>query len=119
MTTVNTWALLLAAVACEVTAALSLKGALDHSVLYVPVAAGYLASFALLSLILSRGFPLGVLYGIWGALGVASTAVLSALIFDESLTGITALGLALVIAGVLTVEIGSQAAARRHEQATS
>ena len=53
---------------------------------------------------------LGVAYGIWGALGVALTAVMSALIFDEALTALMGLGIALIIAGVLTVELGSQAA---------
>ena len=53
---------------------------------------------------------LGVAYGIWGALGVATTAVMSSLIFDETLTALMGVGIVLIIAGVLTVELGSQAA---------
>ena len=35
---------------------------------------------------------------------------MSALIFDETLTVLMGLGIAIIIAGVLTVELGSQAA---------
>lgn len=110
------WLFLLGAIVSEVTGSLSLKGALDHPWLYVVVAIGYAASFVFLSGVLSRGMPLGVAYGIWGALGVATTAVLSALIFDEALTALMGAGLVLVIAGVLVVELGSQAAAQQHAQ---
>lgn len=104
------WLLLAASILSEVTASLSLKGALDRPALYVVVAIGYIASFAFLALVLQRGMALGVAYGIWGALGVATTAVMSALIFDETLTVLMGLGIAIIIAGVLTVELGSQAA---------
>jgi small multidrug resistance pump len=104
------WAMLGGAVISEVTATLSLKGALDHPLLYAVVAVGYAISFVLLALLLRRGVGLGVVYGIWGATGVAVTAVLSAVIFDEALTATGVLGIALVIAGVLTVEFGSQRA---------
>ena len=39
--------------------------------------------------------PLGVAYGVWSALGVAATAVLSSLLFDEVFTSPMVLGLAL------------------------
>jgi small multidrug resistance pump len=104
--------LLLAAIVSEVTGSLALKGALEHRGWYAVVAVGYVASFVLLGAVLRRGLPLGVAYGIWGALGVAATAVMSAMLFDEALTVPMALGLVLVIAGVLVVELGHQAAVR-------
>lgn len=58
-----------------------------------------------------------VAYGVWGALGVALTAVASSLVFDEALTGLMGLGIVLIIAGVLTVELGSQRAARERARA--
>jgi small multidrug resistance pump len=109
----RSWWLLLAAVLCEVSATLALKAALSHSALYVVVVIGYVAAFVLLSLIFRAGMTLGVAYGIWSALGVAGTAILSAVIFDESLTGWMLVGIALVIAGVLAVEVGSHAPAQR------
>lgn len=114
----TTWILLACAIASEVTASLSLKAALDRPGLYAVVAVGYVVSFALLALVLRRGMALGVAYGIWGALGVASTALLSAAIFDEPLTALMGVGLALIIAGVLVVELGSQAAQRRTQAAS-
>lgn len=110
------WMLLLAAIACEVIATLSLKGALHHRALYLPVALGYSAAVVLLSAVLRRGLPLGVAYGIWAALGVAATAALSALIFAEPLTPVMGVGLALVILGVIVVEIGSHPPAEGQQQ---
>jgi small multidrug resistance pump len=106
------WLLLAAAILSEVTGSLSLKGALDRPALYIVVVIGYLASFVLLAMVLRRGMALGVAYGIWGALGVVATAVMSSLIFDETLTAVMGVGITLIIAGVLTVELGSQAAHR-------
>ncbi len=102
-----TWAVLVLAVACELCASLSLKAALLHPAFYLSVAVGYVASFLLLINLLKRGQPLGVTYGLWGALGVGGTALFSTLLFAEPLTGLMALGLGVIIAGVLMVELGS------------
>jgi small multidrug resistance pump len=110
--------LLGAAIVTEVAGSLSLKGALEYPALYVVVVIGYLAAFVLLTLVLRAGMPVGVAYGIWGALGVALTALLSAVIFSEPLTPLMIAGMALVIAGVLCVEIGSSHAARAREPAS-
>ncbi|MEU6386694.1 SMR family transporter [Streptomyces bauhiniae] len=104
------WLLLAAAILLEVTATLSLRGALDHPALYVLVALGYVGSFTVLALVLRAGLALGVAYGIWGASGVALTAVLAALFFGDPLTGVMGIGIALVIGGVLCVELGAQSA---------
>lgn len=99
--------MLLGAILSEVAATLSLKGALQAPALYALVVAGYVTSFSLLALVLKRGMGLAVAYGIWGASGVVLTALLSTVLFDEPLTGLMALGIALVVAGVLAVEFGS------------
>ena len=109
----NRWLLLLGAIAFEVTASLSLKGALDRPGLYAVVVVGYTASFFLLAAVLTKGMALGVAYGIWGALGVAATAALAAVIFDETLSSLMVLGMGLVIGGVLLVELGSHVASTR------
>jgi len=102
-----TWLILAGAIIAEVAATLSLKGSQSHPVLYVVVAAGYAVAFACLTIVLKRGMALGVAYGIWGAGGVALTAILSWGVFGESLTPVMSVGIVLVIAGVLLVEIGS------------
>jgi small multidrug resistance pump len=107
------WLFLAGAIASEVTASLTLKAALDAPGLYAVVVVGYVASFVLLGLVLREGMPLGVAYGIWGAVGVAATALLAAVLFGEPLTPVMLGGLLLIIAGVLCVELGSQRAAAR------
>ena len=111
------WLILIGAIALEVMATLSLKGAMEHPALYIVVAIGYLGSFMALSLVLRAGMALGVAYGIWGASGVALTAVLSSLLFGEPLTALMGLGIVLIIGGVLCVELGSQADHKKSEAA--
>lgn len=106
----RTWLPLLGAIATEVTATLSLRASQDHPLWLVPVVAGYLASFVLLTRVLRAGMPVGVAYGIWGALGTAATAVAAAVIFGEPFTAPIVLGIGLIIAGVLLVEFGSHPA---------
>ena len=100
---------LLAAIASEVTGTLSLKLASDGRGLrwYGVVITGYLAAFSMLTATLKAGLPLGVAYGIWSAGGVAVTAIASRLLFGEPLTRTMVAGIALIMAGVLLVEIGS------------
>jgi small multidrug resistance pump len=103
--------LLVAAVAVEVAATLSLRASQDDSAWLVVVVAGYVGSFILLTLVLRAGMAVGVAYGIWGALGTAATAVLAAVIYGDPFTWPIVLGIGLIIAGVLLVEFGSQRAA--------
>lgn len=105
------WFLLSGTIATEVAATLALRAALDDRAWYVLVAIGYATSFALLALVLQR-MPVGVAYGIWGAGGITLTALLAPVFFGDLLTVPMALGMALVIAGVVVVEFGSQRALR-------
>ena len=66
---------------------------------------GYLASFYLLSTSLSLGMPVGIAYGIWTACGVALVAVFARFLFQERLTWVMGCGIALIVAGVLTIEM--------------
>ncbi|MFE2499459.1 DMT family transporter [Streptomyces scopuliridis] len=113
------WLLLCAAILLEVTATLSLRAALDQPAWFALVAVGYIGSFTALSFVLRLGIGIGIAYGIWGASGVALTAVLATVIFEDPLTATMGLGIALVIGGVLCVELGSQAAHAREEEAVS
>ncbi|MAU82594.1 multidrug efflux SMR transporter [Gordonia sp. Z-3] len=104
------WIMLVSAILCEVAGSLSLKAALDNPAWYLVVTIGYVAAFGFLTAAMRAGMGIGVAYGIWGALGVALTAVFSFLIFDEPLTATMMVGLVLIMAGVLLVEFGSQRA---------
>ncbi|RKQ35300.1 DMT family transporter [Kocuria tytonis] len=111
------WLFLMAAITSEVTGSLALKAAVAIPVFYALVVAGYAGSFLGLFASLRHGMTLGVGYGIWGATGVAATAVMSFLIFGEPITPVMGAGLVLVMAGVLLVELGSQAAQKRSRAA--
>lgn len=101
------WAYMVGAIVCEVAATLSLRAAVDNRRWYAVVGVGYGAAFTLLSLALASGMPLGVAYGIWTAAGVALTAALSRVFFDEPLTPVMIFGIALIMVGVLLVELGA------------
>lgn len=102
------WLFLAGAIIFEVTATLSLRmAATGKRAYYAAVAVGYLVAFAFLTLTLNEGLGLGVAYGIWAASGVALTAVASKVLFKEPLTPIMMGGIALIIGGVLLVELGA------------
>ncbi|MGV9798570.1 DMT family transporter [Mycobacterium sp. NPDC003449] len=101
------WVPLAAAIVVEVLATLALRASdgLRRKAWIVPVLAGYTASFYLLWLALSMGVPVGVAYGIWTACGVALVALIARLVFDEPLTPVMMLGIALIVSGVFTIEV--------------
>ena len=102
------WALLAGAIIAEVIGTMSLRATVDKPLWIPVVVAGYLTAFVLLGLTLRAGTPIGIAYGVWGACGVALTAVLGAVIFAERLSLTTLAGIAVIIAGVVTIEIGSR-----------
>ncbi|MEG9224780.1 DMT family transporter [Aeromicrobium sp. Sec7.5] len=102
------WVYLALAITAEVTATMSLKVVAEGQRSWAAgVVLGYVAAFAMLSLGLREGLALGVAYGIWAAAGVAATAILSRLIFREPLTRLMGAGIALIIGGVLLIELGA------------
>lgn len=104
----RSWLLLSAAIVAEVIGTLSLRATVDHRGWIALVAAGYLAAFIFLGLTLGNGqISIGVVYGIWGAAGVALVAILGALVFNERLNIPAMIGIAVIIAGVLIVETGT------------
>lgn len=115
----SAWAFLAAAIASEVTGSLSLKGALERPALYVVVAAGFVLAFVFLAQVLRRGLPIGVAYGIWGATGVAATALLSTAIYGEPFSALMGIGIVLVIAGVVLIELGGHDKAADSHASTS
>jgi small multidrug resistance pump len=101
------WWALAAAILIEVVATLSLRASdgFRKKAWIVPVIAGYLASFYLLWVSLSLGMPVGIAYGVWTACGVALVAVVARFLFAEPFNWTMATGIALIVAGVLTIEM--------------
>ena len=104
------WLFLVGAILTEVaaTTALKLSEGFSRLVPSIVVVVGYVAAFALLSQALTRGMTIGVAYGVWAAAGVALVAIIGAVFLGEGMTWVQAGGIALVIAGVLALELGAR-----------
>jgi small multidrug resistance pump len=105
------WAALTGAILFEVLATIALRTSdgFRKRTWIVPVALGYVASFCLLWLTLRLGMHVGIAYGVWTACGVALVAVAARVLFREPLTWLMVVGIALIVAGVLTIEMGGAA----------
>lgn len=99
--------LLVGAILAEVGGTLSLRMATaDRRSWYALMALGYLLAFGFLSAALANGMPLGVAYGLWAAIGIVLTALVSRALFREALTPVMLAGMGLIAAGVLLIELG-------------
>lgn len=102
------WLLLIGAVVGEVASTLALRVAAGgRRAWYAIVVVGYVIAFTLLSGALRAGMPLGVAYGVWAAAGIVLTALFSKLLFREPLTPVMGVGMAMIVVGVLLVELGA------------
>ncbi|MEZ5159635.1 MAG: SMR family transporter [Marmoricola sp.] len=100
--------LLVGAIIFEVAGTISLRMAVvSDKRWYLAVAAGYVLAFWCLTLGLAQGLAIGAAYGIWAASGVALTAILGKILFNEPLTWMMGLGIIAIVTGVLLVEVGA------------
>ncbi|SER34647.1 MULTISPECIES: DMT family transporter [Lentzea] len=99
---------LAAAIVGEIAATVSLKLSEGFSRLWpsVVVVVGYAIAFTALSRALKLGMPVGVAYAVWSAIGVAAVAVIGWKFLGETLNPTMVVGLALIIGGVVTLELG-------------
>jgi small multidrug resistance pump len=104
---VTVWVVLAAAIAVEVFATLGLRASegFRRKAWIAPVVLGYLVSFYGLWLALRMGMPVGIAYGVWTACGVALVAVIARWVFRDPLTFKMIVGIGLIAAGVLTIEL--------------
>lgn len=103
------WVYLAIAIVSEVAGTMSLRASdgFRKAVWLIPTAIGYLLAFGMLALTLAEGMPVGIAYGIWAACGVAITAVVAKIIFDDPLTWLMGLGIVTIAGGVLIIELGA------------
>ena len=113
------WVTLVGAIGAEVTGTMLLRASVDDPRWAAGVVIAYICAFALLGLTLRWGMPIGIAYGIWGAVGVALTAILGTMLFDEVLGGRAVLGIGVIVVGVLIVETGGRAAGDRETEAAA
>ena len=106
----GTWLMLAAAISLEVTATLFLRVSDGFTKFWpsVVVVVGYGASFLLLSLIMRTGIPIGILYAIWSAFGITLVTLLGIMVFDDQISRLSAIGLVVVVVGVVLVQWGTR-----------
>ena len=102
----SSWILLLIAIAAEVagTVALRVSDGFSRPLPAIVVLVTYGLSFWLLALVLQR-MSIGTAYAVWAALGTAAIAAVGVFAWGEPLNGLKVASLALVIAGVIGLNV--------------
>ncbi|MFF5174583.1 DMT family transporter [Micromonospora sp. NPDC000089] len=99
--------LLLLAIAAEVAGTSLLRATDGFTRLWptVGLVVAYLTAFGLLALVV-RDIPVGVAYAVWSGLGTAAIVAVGAVFLGEPLSLTKVLGIGLVIAGVVVLNLG-------------
>lgn len=107
---VKTYLLLTAAVIFETVATSSLKASEQFTKLLPTIGSlvCYAVSFYCLSQVL-RHMSLGVAYAIWCALGIILVAAIGLVVFKQRLDTPALIGIALIVLGVLVINLFSKA----------
>ncbi|MCS7059445.1 MAG: multidrug efflux SMR transporter [Meiothermus sp.] len=103
------WFFLLLAIGSEVIGSTALKASQGFSRLgpSLLVVLGYASAFYFLSQSL-RTIPLSIAYAVWSGLGTALIALLGWLVLREPMNGWIVLGIALIVAGVVLLNLASR-----------
>jgi small multidrug resistance pump len=111
VTPLNLYIPLLAAIVLEVIATSALQASQQFTRLgpSLLVVVGYAGAFYCLSLAL-RGIPVGVAYAIWSGLGIVLISGVGWLVYGQKLDLPALLGIGLIMAGVLVVNLFSKTA---------
>lgn len=111
------WLFLVFSIVAEVAGTLSMKyaslngGKLGHLVMYGMVILSYIA----LSVAIKR-IALGVAYALWEGAGVLLITLFSVTLFAESLPLLKALGLVVLIAGIVLLNGGTEKASKQKQE---
>lgn len=105
------WAILGAAIVAEVVATSFLKASEGFTQLgpSIMVVLGYAATFYLLSMTLEE-IPVGVAYAVWSGAGIVLIAAIAWVVYGQALDVWGIVGVGLIIAGVLVLNLLSKAA---------
>ena len=96
------------AIAAEVVATTSMKAidGLNKPLPLFLVIAGYALAFSMLTLVV-RSIPVGIAYAIWAGLGIVLVSIAAAILYRQHLDLPAVLGMALIIAGVVVIQLFS------------
>ena len=109
----NAYLTLAIAIIAEVIATSALKASDGFSKLGPSAVAvvGYCIAFYCLSLT-TRTMPLGIAYAVWSGVGIVLISAAGWLLYGQTLDTPAVVGMGLIIAGVLTINLFSDAAPR-------
>jgi len=108
----ESWLFLAVAIIAEVVATSSLKASAGFTKLWpsLVVVVGYGLAFYFLALTL-RTIPVGIAYAIWAGLGIVLISIVGWLFFGQKLDLASIAGMALIVAGVLVIQVFSKSGA--------
>ena len=106
------WLPLALAIVAEVIGTSALKASAGFSRLWpsLVVVAGYGTAFYFLSLAL-RQIPVGIAYAVWSGVGTVLITLIGVLAFRQKIDAAGMLGIALIITGVLVLNLWSRSGA--------
>jgi len=104
----NPWILLAFAIVIEVTGTNCIKASEGFTKPIPTVIAiiAFVCSLYLLSII-SKILPIGIVYAVWSGIGIVLTSIIAYFIFGQKLTLTDFIGIGLILAGVLVINLFS------------
>lgn len=103
---------LFVAIVAEVLGTSALKASQEFTRFWpsLAVVVGYALAFYMLTLVL-RTIPVGIAYALWAGLGIVLVTLIGVVVFGEKLDLPAVLGLAMIIAGVVVIQVFSRVSA--------
>lgn len=103
---------LLVAIVAEVVGTVALKASHEFTRFWpsVAVVVGYAIAFYMLTLVL-RTIPVGIAYAFWAGLGIVLVTLIGVVAFGERLDLPAIAGLAMIIGGVVVIQVFSNVSA--------
>jgi small multidrug resistance pump len=100
------WIFLVIAIVAEIVATTAIRSSNGFTVLVPSIVtiAGYAVAFACFAKAL-KSLELGIAYAIWAGVGTATVAVIGMLVFGEPGSAAKTAGLALIVAGVVLLNL--------------
>ena len=108
----HAWVALALAIVAEVIATSALKASAGFTRLLpsLLVVSGYGAAFYLLGLTL-KSIPIGIAYAVWSGVGTVLIVLIGLLVFRQKIDLAGVIGIALIVAGVLVLNLLSRSGA--------
>jgi small multidrug resistance pump len=106
----NKWLVLFIAIVAETLATSAMKSSEGFTRLgpSIVVVLGYAVAFYFLSITL-RTIPVGIAYAIWSGVGIVLITLVGWILFGQKMDPPALIGMALIIAGVVTMNVFSTA----------